>query len=82
MTLEQFNQLQSGDIIEFRGESAYWLARLVKKKKVLKDNTEFFWMAMNSGSTFHSEGRSSFLVAKYHNQLFLVGHSDYKHPKD
>lgn len=81
MTQEQFDQLQSGDVIEFRGDCAYWLARLVKKKKIRKEDTELFWTAMNNGSTFQAEGHSSFLVAKYCDQLFLVGHSDYEHPK-
>lgn len=68
MTAEEAAVLKPGDIIEFRGESAYWLAKLVKVEKGV-------WKVTNHGK--ESVGVTGCTVLDNPEHYALVGHSDY-----
>lgn len=65
MTIEELNSLKPGDIVEFRGEVAYGLDKLVKRK-------DDVWYGTNHGSEI-----TALSIVKYPEDFILVGHSDY-----
>lgn len=65
MSPDEANALRPGDIVEFRGDGCYWLAKLVRQEKGS-------WLVTNHGKGTHASS-----LAQYPEQFFLVGHSDF-----